>query len=150
MRSDVREADIHEVLERHRAQYEARPYYVLLDQCPEVAPPIQQRVQAGFDVDVYDALESDQLPLLGSEGARMGVDYFEAVTRGFQAKVGQRCKIEIIPFTDSLCLDSTQHCRPQMMLRIRLDHGRGLDSPEGPPEEQALVASRETLHEPGG
>jgi hypothetical protein len=142
-------SDVHEILKRHGARYEVRPYYILLDQRPVGAPPIQLRVQAGFDVDLYGALEKEQFPLFGSEGARMLVDYLKTVAQGIQAKAGQHCEIEIIPSTDSLSLDTHQHFQPQAMLRIRITHNRGLDQPEGPPEEQALKAIRETLRELG-
>jgi len=147
MANDVPEADVHQVLERHHARYEVRPYYVVLDQRPAGAPPREQRIQAGFDVDLYGTLEEEQLPLYRSEGARTVVDYFEAVGQKIQPKVGQHCTIEVIPYSDSLVLDAQQHFRPQVMLRIRIRHARGLDQPEGPPEEQGLMAVRETLRE---
>ena len=68
--------------------------------------------------------------------------YFEAL-----GCVGQQYTIEIIPYVDSLVLDTHEHFQPEVMLRIRISHGRGLDQPEGPPEEKALNAIRETLHE---
>ena len=146
MPTDVREADIHEVLEQHHARYEVRPYYVILDQRPAGATPIEQKVQAGFDVNLYGALEKEQLPLYRSEGARMVVNYFEVVAREIQSKAGQHCTVEVIPCTDSVVLDTNQHFRPQAVLQIRISHDRGLDQPEGPSEEQALEAIRETLH----
>ena len=147
MATDIREADIHDVLEQHHARYEVRPYYVILDQRPAGATPIEQKVQAGFDVNLYGALEKEQLPLYRSEGARMIVNYFEAVAQEIQSKVGQHCTIEVIPYTDSLVLDTTEHFRPQAMLGIRISHDRGLDQPAGPSEDQALEAIRETLHQ---
>src|SRR5260370_20409502 len=144
--SDVREAYVHEVLEQHHARYEVRPYYVVLDQRPAGAPPREQRIQAGFDVDVYGTLEREQLPLYRSEGARTVVNYFQTIAQQIQSKVGQQCTIEVIPYADSMILDTHQHFQPQAMLRIRISHDRGLDQPEGPPEEQALMAIRETLH----
>src|SRR5258707_13499575 len=109
MATDVREADIHEVLEQHHARYEVRPYYVILDRRPAGAPPIEQKVQAGFDVDLYGALEKVQLPLYRSEGARMVVNYFEAVAQGIQLKVGQKCSIEVITSENLLVPDTCQH-----------------------------------------
>jgi len=147
MASDVREVDIHEVLERHQVRYEVRPYYVVLDQRPVDAPPIQQRVQAGFDVDLYGTLEKEELPLFQSEGARRVVDYFETIAKEIQLKVGHKCTIEIMPFIDSLVLDTHQHFQPQAMLRIRISHARGLDQPEGSPEEQALITIQGRLRE---
>jgi hypothetical protein len=149
MASDVREANIHEVLEQHQARYEVRPYYVVLDQRSPGAPPTDQRVQAGFDVDLYGTLEKEQFPLFRSEGARMVVDYLQAVAKEIQPKTGHYCTIEVIPYEDSVVLDTHQQFRPQAMLRIRISHARGLDQPEGPPEEQALVEIRQSLHELG-
>src|SRR5258708_5364719 len=146
MAADFREAGIYEVFEQHHLPYEVRPYYVILDRRPAGAPPIEQKVQAGFDVDLYGALEKAQLPLYRSEGARMVVNYFEAVAQEIQSKAGQHCTIEVIPYEDSLVLDTHERFRPQVMLRIRISHARGLDQPEGPSEEQALEAMRETLH----
>src|SRR5260370_8610452 len=112
MATDVREADIHEVLEQHHARYEVRPYYVILDQRPAGAPPIEQKVQAGFDVNLYGALEKEQLPLYRSEGARRVVNYFEAVAQEIESKAGQPCTIEVTPYTDSLVLHNPHHFRP--------------------------------------
>jgi hypothetical protein len=147
MATDVREADIHEVLEGHRVRYEVRPYYVELDQRPAGAPPILQKVQAGFDVDLSATLDKMQLPLYYLEGGRTIVDYFEKVAQKIQSQVGQYCTIEVIPCPDSLFLDTHDHFRPQAMLRIRISHDRGLDQPAGPSEEQALKAIQETLRE---
>lgn len=146
MTTDVRESDIHEVLEQHHARYEVRPYYVILDQRPAGAPATEQKVQAGFDVNLYGAVEKEQLPLYRSEEGRKVVNYFEAVAEEIQSRAGQHCTVEAIPYTDSLVLDTTQHFRPQAMLTIRISHDRGLDQPAGPSEERALAAVRETLH----
>src|SRR5260370_25879183 len=118
MATDVREADIHEVLEQHHARYEVRPYYVILDQRPAGAPPIEQKVQAGFDVNLYGALEKEQLPLYRSEGARRVVNYFEAVALEIEANAGQHWNIEGTPYTDSLVPATTTHLHPQSILQL--------------------------------
>jgi hypothetical protein len=147
MGSNVQRADVHEVLERYHVYYEVCPYYVVLDQRPAGAPRIEQKVQAGFDVNLYGALEKEQLPLFRGEGARLVVNYFESVAEDIQSKVGQRCTVEVIPCTDSIVLDASRHFQPQAMLQIRISHDRGLDQPVGPSEENALKAIREILHE---
>lgn len=147
MANDVREADIHEVLEAHHVRYEVRPYYVELDQRPAGAPPIHRRVQAGFDVNLYGALDKMQLPPRHSEEARLVVNYFEKVAQEIQSKAGHKCTVEVIPNADSLALDTREHFQPEAMLLIRISHYRGLDQPEGPSEEQALKALEETLRE---
>jgi hypothetical protein len=149
MPTDVREADIHEVLKQHHVHYEVRPYYVVLDQRPAGTAPIVKKVQAGFDVNLYGALENEQMPLYHSEEARAVVNCLEMVAQEIQSKAGQHCTIEVIPYADSLVLDTHEHFRPQAMLQIRISHARGLDQPAGPSEEQALEAIRETLHKMG-
>ena len=149
MASNVRELDVREVLEAHHVRYEVRPYYVVFDQRPANAPPKAQKVQAGFDVDLYGFLEKEQLPLFHSEGARKVVKYFETVAQQISSKVGNSCTIEVIPYADSIVLDTHQHLQPEVMLRIRISHDRGLDQPQGPAEEQALLAVRETLRQLG-
>ena len=67
MATDVREADVQEVLEQHHARYEVQPYYVILDQRPAGVPPIEQKVQSGFDVNLYGVVEKEQLPVFRSD-----------------------------------------------------------------------------------
>ena len=64
------EQTVREIAQRYHVYYEVRPYYVVVDQRPAGAPPIEQKVQAGFDVNLYGALEKEQLPLFSSEEAR--------------------------------------------------------------------------------
>ena len=149
MAGDVREFDVHEVLEVHQVRYEVRAYYVVLDQRPAGAPPKEQKIQAGYDVDLYGILENEQLPLYQTEGSRGVVKYFETVAQQIQLEVGNQCTIEVIPYTDSITLDTHEHFQPEVMLRIRISHDRGLDQPEGPAEEQALTAIRENLNKLG-
>ena len=149
MAGDVRELDVHEALEVHHVGYEVRPYYVVLDQRPAGAPPKEQKIQAGFDVDLYAAAEKYQVPTFDSEDAHVVMDYFESLAREVQSAAGQHCTVEVIPSPDSLVLDTQKHFQPQVMLQIRVSHERGLDQPAGPSEEQALKAIREALHELG-
>jgi hypothetical protein len=148
MTTDVSRAELHEVFERYHARFEVRAYYVVWDQRPENAPPVEQKVQAGFEVDLYAVLEKPQLPLFHSEEARRVVDYFGAVAQKIQSEAGQHCTVEIIP-ERSLVLDTQKHFQPQAMLQIRISHERGMDQPAGPAEQQALTAVREELHELG-
>jgi hypothetical protein len=143
--SDAREADIHKLLEHYHVRYEVRPFYVVSDQRPVGVAPIDQRVQAGFDVNLYGTLEKMQLPLYRSEEARTLVDYFETIAGDIQSKAGQLCTIEVTFDENSVVLDTHEHFQPEAVLRIRISHARGLEQPEGSSEEQALGAIRETL-----
>ena len=147
MANDGRKADVRGVLDRHHVRYEVHPYYVVVERRPPGGPTVDQRVKAGFDVDIFGTVDEMQLPRFHSEEGRSVVEYFETVAREVQSKIGQHCTIEVIPDVDSLVLDTHDHLQPEVMLRIRISHDRGLDQPEGPSEEQALNAIRETLHE---
>ena len=148
MESNIREADVHEVLKRHDARYEVRPCYEMFDLHPVGAPAIAQKVQSGFDVDLYGTLlEKERLPLYEIEGAGTVLDYFAKVAQDIQSKIGQYCTVQVITYSDSLIVDIGHDFRPEIMLRIRIAHARGLDQPEGPPEEQALEAIRQVLRE---
>jgi len=147
MANDGRKADVRGVLDRHHVRYEVHPYYVVVERRPPGGRTVDQRVKAGFDVDIFGTVDEMQLPRFHSEEGRSVVEYFETVAREVQSKIGQHCTIEVIPDVDSLVLDTHEHLQPEVMLRIRISHDRGLDQPEGPSEEQALNAIREALHE---
>jgi uncharacterized protein YfcZ (UPF0381/DUF406 family) len=149
MTTDVRKAEIHDALERHHARYEVRPYYVIWDQRPEGAPEVERKVQAGFEVDLYAALEKCQVPTFDNEQARAALSYFESLARDVESAAGNNCTVEVIPSEGSVVLDTHEHFQPEAMLQIRVCHHRGLDQPEGPAEEKALKAIREALHELG-
>src|SRR5215813_7194686 len=74
MATDAIEADVHDVLEPYHVRYEVHPDYIVLDRRPVGAPPVEQRVPAGFNVDLYGILKKEQFPLYHSEGARKVVD----------------------------------------------------------------------------
>jgi hypothetical protein len=148
MATDVRKPAIQEVLEKYHVRYEVCPYYVVWDQRPESAPEVSQRVQAGYNVDLYATLEKYQFPLFRTEDARMVLDHFGSLAQEVQSAAGQHCTVEIIPY-QSLVLDAQKHFQPEAMLEIRISHERGIDQPAGASEEQALKAVRVALHELG-
>jgi hypothetical protein len=149
MTPDVRQSEIHEIIERHAVHYEVRPYYVVSGRYPDNAEPIEQRVQAGFTVDLYTAMEKCEFPVFQTDQARQVVDYFECLAHEVQSTAGNGCKVDVIPYEDSVVLDTQNKLQPQGMLQIRISHDRGLDQPEGPAEEQALGAIRDALHQLG-
>jgi hypothetical protein len=150
MASYVREADVHEILELNHVWYEVRTYYVLLERRPVGSPPLDQRIPAGFDVDLYGALEKMQLPFSHREEGLKVVDYFRAVAQELQAKAEKDgTRIEVMTDPDSLTLDTHRQFQPEVLLRIRITHDRGLDQPGGPSEEEALKGIQEVLHELG-
>lgn len=105
MAVDVPKADIHELSSRYHVHCEVRPYYVVWDQRPESAPEVEQKVQAGFTVDLYATLEKCQVPLFDIEDARMAVEYFNALAQKIQARPETTVRSEVIPYRGSLVLD---------------------------------------------
>jgi hypothetical protein len=148
MTTDVHKAELREILERYHVHYEVRTYYVLLDQRPVGAPEVEQRIPAGFDVNLFAPLEKYRFPLYGSEEARMVVDHFESLAQEIQSAAGHFCTVEVIP-CPTVVLDTQKHFQPEAMLQIRISHDRGLDQPSGPSEDQALKAVTDALHELG-
>ena len=150
MASEVRELDLHEILERHQVRYEVRPYYVELEGGPGGGRSVSKRIQAGFDVFLYGTLDTMRLPLFGdAEGSKV-VDYFQTAAQHIQSKGARdQTTIEVMPHGDSLILDTHQHFQPEAVLQIRISHDRGLDQPAGPSEEQALNEIQRILHELG-
>src|SRR5215469_7130419 len=112
MTTDVRKAEIHEIQERYQVRYEVCPYYVVWEQHPESGPPVNQRVQAGFDVDLYATLDKYQLPLFHTDEARSAVTYFESLAQSVQSEAGQCCTVEVIP-QSSIIRDTQKHFRPE-------------------------------------
>jgi hypothetical protein len=147
MASDIRETEVHEILEQHHVWYEVCPYHVLLERRPVGGPPLDQRIPAGFDVDLYGAVEKMELPFPHREEGLKVAEYFRTVTREIQAETEKHgTQIEVLPEANSLALDTHQNLGPEALLRIRISHGRGLDQPGGPFEEQALRGIQEMLH----
>jgi hypothetical protein len=148
MPSDIREMDVQGVLHRHNVRYEVRPYYVVLEQRPAGATPVEKKIRAAFDLDLYGALDKIQLPLFEGDEGREVVAYFETMAKEIQSRAdNDHTKVEVMPYADSLVLDTHQHFRPEVVLRIRITHARGLDQPAGPSEEQVLSDIRERLHQ---
>jgi hypothetical protein len=149
MTPDVQSTDLQQLLAGRRVWYEFRPYNVVVDQRPAGLPPVHKKVQAGFDVNLYAVLENERFGLDRRQESRVVRSYFGSLAKEIQTQVGQHCTVEIMPYRDSVILDTHEHFQPQAMLQIRISHGRGLDQPFGPAEEQALNILKDRLHDLG-
>jgi hypothetical protein len=149
MAGNASTADIHQLLERYQIHYEICPYYVLAEQGHAGAAPTTQRVQAGFDVNLYGTPATPELPLFHTEAASASLSFFESAAREIQSRAGNHCTVEIMPCRDSLVLDPQQHFRAEGMVQIRISHDRGLSEPEGPSEELALASIQKLLNQLG-
>jgi hypothetical protein len=126
-----------ELLERHHARYEVSSYYVLLDVRKPGTPAVQQRIRAGFDVDLY-ATGSGHEPLLSKGEFRTTIHDLCAAFREVLAPANGAHNIEIIPFETSVVLNVEHHLDPEALVRIRITHTRGLDQPAGELEQKTL------------
>lgn len=148
MKDDARKTDVREILARHRARYGVQPYYDIFRPLAEAGPATAQRIQAGFDVDIYGTLlETEHLPLHDIEAAPFVLDSFEKAAQEIQSRIGQGCTVQVLTYSNSLVLDTKHAFRPEVMLRVRIGHCRGLDQAKGAPEEEALSAVRQMLRE---
>jgi hypothetical protein len=134
-----------ELLERHHARYEVSSYYVLLDVRTQGTPPVQQRIHAGFDVDLY-ATGSGHEPLLSKDVFRTTIHDLCAAFREVLAPANGAHNIEIIPFETSVVLNVEHQLDPEALVRIRITHTRGLDQPAGEIEEKTLNDVIALLH----
>lgn len=139
--------NVSEVIDRRHAFYEVLPYYVAIEDRPPGAPPVTRRVQAGYDIDVYESRTS-QAPGPSSNYGLV-YDALQELTETVARHTSDHCSIEVIPFGSTIVLDTSRRLEPESMLRIRISHGRGLDQPAGGPEMRALKEIEEQLHKLG-
>ena len=149
MTPDVRSTDIQEILAGHRVWYEFRPHYVVVDQRPPGASPVERMLPTGFDVDLYAELQTEQFQRDHDPKSQEVRAYFESLAKEIQTQVGQQCTVEILPYRDIVILDTQDHFHPEAMLQIQIGHCRGIDQPSGSPEEQALHLLQDRLHDLG-
>lgn len=143
-------SDISDLIQRQHLFYEVSPYYVLDLEQPEGLRPIRNRVQAGFDVDLHAAGAETPLQLtVGDQQLQSTLNDLEEIAREILPPPAAGSEIAIVPFEDSLVLDTHRNLRHEAVVRIRIAHWRGLSQPEGPPEEQALSQIREKLRKLG-
>ena len=131
---------------RRRARYEVSQYFVVLDDRTYGRPPIQRRIPAGFDLDLYAAgpdhgsVLSFQNGELRKTADELSAACAEAVAHGSEAST-----IEIIPFEGTLVLNVQEHFEPEVLVRIGITHSRGLDRPAGASEDKARAGVEERL-----
>jgi len=131
--------DIYAVVEEHHAFYEVLPYYVEFEQKHGSLPPAAQRIQAGFEVDVYGVNRSKQLVPPGSNpDYALGYAALKRMAEKISQKTSDSCRLEVIPLPSTAIFDTRDNDNVEGMLQIIISHGRGLDKPFGPPEQFAL------------
>jgi hypothetical protein len=136
-------------IEQPHIYYEVSPYYVMDLEYPVGRSPIRQKVQAGFDVDLYATGAEKPLHLsVGDQQLRATQQELQEFAREVLPPANG-LDVSIIPFEDELVLDTHRNLRPEARIRIRIAHWRGVNEPAGPTEEQALSRVRDNLRKLG-
>ena len=138
--------DTRELLGRTFIRHQVSPYYILLDERPIGATPIQRRIHRGFDIDLYGSPVKGELHLdSGYECLRSTLEDLRALAEQILPKNANGSEIEVIPFDESLDMNPAKHFKAEAQLRIRISSAGSLDQPAGPPEEQVLHEVTEKL-----
>ena len=139
-----------ELFIRHQARYEVSQYFVIADDRTYGRPPIQRRIPAGFDLDLYAAGPNHGSVLSFQDGElRKTLDELSAACAEAIAHVRENSRFEIFPFEGSLILDVKRHFEPEALVRIRITHFRGVDQPAGASEDDARAHLEERLRSLG-
>jgi hypothetical protein len=137
------DSQIRQAIQEHQAFYEVLPYYVLFEERPAGGRVTEQRIQAGFDVDIYGVRKHP-----GSQGSTEYEHFYKTLqelTAKIQPDTSGTCAVEVIPCRATTILDTKMHFQSEAMFRIRITHYRGLDQPAGPQEQHALQEIEEQL-----
>jgi len=139
-----------ELFIRHQSRYEVSQYFVVVDDRTYGRPPIQRRIPAGFDLDLYAAGPNHGSALSFQNGElRKTLDELSAACAEAIAHVRENSRFEIFPFEGSLILDVKRHFEPEALVRIRITHFRGVDQPAGASEDDARAHLEERLRSLG-
>ena len=125
----------------YQARYEVAPYVVVLDIRKPGAAPVDRRVGAGFDVDIYGHGFDHGAAHSFEDGELQTTlqDLCEACRLAAEDAT-EYAVVEIIPEPETLVVNVKSQFEPEALVRIRITHTRGLDQPAGDPEERALAA----------
>lgn len=134
------------VVEKHNVFYEVLPYYVVQQELRYATAPATQKIQAGFDIDVYGTKDSDE------QGPARDYLLFCAalvsLVNKLEPDTGESCSIQLFPFPSRVVIDTKRQFQELGMLRIRIAH-RTLNEPAGASEERALKEIKERLDDLG-
>ena len=135
---------------RHQARYEVSQYFVIADDRTYGRPPIQRRIPAGFDLDLYAAGPNHGSMLSFQDGElRKTLDELSAACAEAIAHVSENSRVDILLFEGTLILDVKRHFEPEALVRIRISHFRGVDQPAGASEDEVRTHLEERLRSLG-
>jgi hypothetical protein len=101
--------------------YELLPYYVVVEDARGTPAATRRRIHAGFEIDIYGAKTSDELPPPDSSVALAAS---QRIVDTVALQTSDSCSIKVIPFPSIAVLDIRKRFQTQAMLRIRISHFR--------------------------
>lgn len=142
--------DLSGLVKEHHAFYEVLPYYLMLEEKHGSSSARTQKLQAGFDVDVYGLNIKSELALPGPDpDYAVGCAGLEKIAEEVSHHASGSCFLEVISFPETMVFDNRNLNTVEGMVKIRISHRRGLDQAADLPEQQALAEIEKQLHSLG-
>ena len=139
---------IQNLIKERRVFYDVSPYYVVDEERPVGYPVSMNRIQAGFDVNLY-ALGAETPLRLDVDDAQFHsmLEELDQLASEVLPEHSESTNITITPFEDSLVLDTHRDLAPEASVRIRITGARNGFDREGNAEERVLSSIRTKLAE---
>ena len=130
--------NIFSLAKEHHIFYEVSPYYILVEEGHGSLQATTQRVQAGFDVDVYGVRIKNDGPWVPPPD-KYGLGYAKLQEIAEEVShTSDSCSLEVIPFPGTAVFDVRDHGKVEAMIRIRISRCGDLDKAAGPAEQRVL------------
>jgi hypothetical protein len=137
--------NIRSLVEEHHAFYEVLPYYGPAENGHLSHPAGIQRVQAGFNVDIYGVRTADDEPMPPpAEEYGLGWAELQRIADTVSEYMADSCSLEVIPFPSVAIIDA-RNGKVESLIRLRISHRGGIHEPIGVPEQRALEEIEKTL-----
>lgn len=138
---------IRSLIQEHHAFYEVSPYYEMVQ--TDGRDSASQKIQAGFDVDIYGVNIGNHLEMPHPEEYALGHAELRKIVEEISCLTTDSCVLELFSFPSTVVFDVRDHGKVEVMLRVRISHYRGLDQPAGAAEERALEEIKRRLESIG-
>ncbi len=129
--------NIRELIEQYHSYYEVTPYYVLVEQKHGSAGTARNRIQAGFNIDVYGLNDKRDLSLPPQEAYSVAYAELNKIVDTVSSQISG-CLIEVIALPSTIFLEARKGFRAQGDVLIRISHAGDVDQPAGFVENRAL------------
>ncbi len=141
--------NIRSLIEEHHAFYEVLPYYAPVENGHPGHPVGIQRIQAGFNVDIYGVRTADDEPAPApAEEYGLGWAELLKIAGTVSEYMADSCSLEVIPFPSVAIIDARDG-KVESLLRLRISHRAGIDGPVGVSEQRALDEVEKRLNAMG-